>query len=180
MNRLRLIEATPHDLDDIMRLETEGFAPGNREERAVYERRIAVFPEGSLMGEYDGKTVGCIFSEIWRAQESLIPGDFKLGHDIAQRHDPLYGAELYITSMTIDPAYRGQQLGFDLFNGCIEYVLARFPRVESALLLVNETWTQAHEIYKQSGFHEIMRLSQFFSPYPGVYEDGIVMRKRLT
>ncbi|MES2205953.1 MAG: GNAT family N-acetyltransferase [Pseudomonadota bacterium] len=180
INQLHLRKATYDDLDDIMRFETRGFSPGNQEERSVYEERIATFAEGAWISEYDRKPVGCIFSEIWCTRDMLTSNDFELGHSSSNRHDPVYGTELYISSMTIDPIYRGQKFGFQLFNGCIQRVSMRYPQINSALLLVNEHWVQAHDIYKASKFHEVMRVSQFFVPYPDVYEDGIVMRKKLT
>lgn len=171
-----LAEATLHDLDRIMDMEARGFAPGNTELREVYEQRVRTFPQGSLIAYSGSEYVGCIFSEIW--MESLIPvaGHFTLGHDILERHDPVHGTELYITSMTISPAFRGKGLGSQLFPGCINRVAVAYPQLTSALLLVNETWGHARSIYEAAGFREVVRFKNFFNPDGMTHEDGIVMR----
>lgn len=173
---ITLVEATLHDLDQIMDMEAQGFAPGNTELREVYELRIRTFPQGSLIAYSGSEYVGCIFSEIWK--ESLLPvaEHFALGHDILEHHDPVFGTELYITSMTINPAFRGKGLGSQLFQGCINHVAAAYPQLTSALLLVNETWGHARAIYEAAGFKEVARFKNFFNPDGMKYEDGIVMR----
>ena len=173
---ITLAEATLHDLDQIMDMEAQGFASGNTELREVYELRIRTFPQGSLIAYSGADYVGCIFSEIWK--ESALPaaGNFTLGHDILERHDPVHGTELYITSMTISPTFRGKGLGSQLFVGCINRVAAAYPQLTSALLLVNETWSHARAIYEAAGFREVVRFRNFFHPDGKTFEDGIVMR----
>jgi ribosomal protein S18 acetylase RimI-like enzyme len=173
---LNLAEATLRDLDQIMDMEAKGFAPGNTELREVYELRIRTFPQGSLIAYSGSEYVGCIFSEIWKESSLLDTGHFALGHDILERHDPVLGTELYITSMTISPAFRGKGLGSPLFVGCINRVAAAYPQLTSALLLVNETWGHARAIYEGAGFKEVARFKNFFNPDGMTHEDGIVMR----
>ena len=174
---LSLVEATADDLDRIMELERQGFATGHQEERAAYAQRIATFPEGSLMAKREADCVGCVFSEIWRASTQPAATHFTLGHDIRARHDPVHGAELYISSMKLAPAVRGQRLGAPLLLGCLEYVAQAFPHLESALLLVNAAWTPARRIYTGAGFAEIACLPAFFESNNGSAQDGIVMRR---
>lgn len=162
-----------------MDMESKGFDPGNREIRQVYEERFKVFPQGSLIAYLGLECVGCIFAEIWDKKPAYAVDDFVLGHDIGGRHNAARGTELYVTSMTIDPKFRGQGLGAQLFQGCIAYVAERFPLVNSSILLVNETWAQARAIYRESGFVEVARFPGFFIPHEGVLQDGIVMRKKL-
>jgi ribosomal-protein-alanine N-acetyltransferase len=173
---LTLTEATLRDLDRIMDMEVQGFSPGNTELREVYELRIKTFPQGSLIAYSGAKYVGCIFSEIWKESSLPVAGHFALGHDILERHDPLLGTELYITSMTISPAFRGKGLGSQLFVGCINRIAAAYPQLTSALLLVNESWGHARRIYEAAGFKEVVRFKNFFNPDEMTYEDGIVMR----
>ena len=173
---LTLVEATLHDLDRIMDMEAKGFAPGSTELREVYELRIKTFPQGSLIAHARSEYVGCIFSEIWRVSAIPVAEYFALGHDILEHHDPVLGTELYITSMTISPAFRGKGLGSQLFLGCINRVAAAYPQLTSALLLVNETWRHARGIYEAAGFKELVRFKNFFNPDGTTYEDGIVMR----
>ncbi len=180
MDFLRLRAATPHDIDQIMALEEQGFDAGNRELRAVYEARVETFAPGALMAHLGGNCVGCFFCEIWRSSPSPGVEYFTLGHDICERHDPLAGTELYVSSMAIAPAFRRQGLGAQLLRGGIGHVASRFPQLSSAVLLVNETWVRARAIYAAAGFCEIVRFERFFNPRASVFEDGIVMRRLLT
>lgn len=177
---LRLLAATPADLDRIMALERQGFAAGHREERAAYAQRIATFPQGSLMAWHGEDCVGCVFSEIWHAATEPNAEHFRLGHDIGERHDPVGGTELYISSMTLSPTVRGQGLGTPLLLGCLEHVARAFPRLESAVLLVNADWAPARRVYAGVGFVEIACFNGFFDAGDGTRQDGIVMRKPLT
>lgn len=176
---LHLVEATPSDLNRIMALERQGFATHHQEERAAYAQRIATFPQGSLMAWRGTDCVGCVFSEIWRATPQIDASHFNLGHDIRERHDPVQGTELYISSMTLAPAVRGQGLGSPLLLSCMEQVARAFPQLEAALLLVNAAWTPARRIYTGLGFEEIARLTGFFGADNETRQDGLVMRRPL-
>lgn len=174
---LHFREATSQDIDQIMDLEMNGFAPGNREQKEVYEQRIETFAQGSLMAYVGSDCVGCFFSEIVHFTPRPAVEQFALGHDIRQRHDPMNGTELYVTSMTVAPPFRGQGLGEQLFVGGIGHVARRYPQIATALLLVNETWQYARKIYAAAGFKEITTLTRFFNPGEGVCEDGLIMRR---
>lgn len=179
MDSLTFRSATEYDLDRIMAMETAGFAPGDREAREVYARRIEAFPEGALLACLGAQTVGCVFTEIWRPVPIPAREAFALGHDIRDRHDPVAGAELYVASMTLDPAFRGRGLGKPLLLGALNHVAVRYPRVSSVLLLVNSSWDRARRLYAAAGFHEVTRLPGFFRPSSQLCEDGIVMRRAL-
>lgn len=179
-NAPQLIEATAADLDRIMELERQGFAAGHQEQRSAYAQRIATFPQGALMAWRGSDCVGCVFSEIWRATPKPDAAHFTLGHDIRERHDPVRGTELYISSMTLAPSVRGQGLGGLLLRGCMAHVAQAFPGVASVLLLVNANWAPARRIYADAGFAEIARLDGFFHPQGEEPEDGIVMRRPIT
>lgn len=174
---LRLVEATADDLDRIMELERQGFAAGHRELRSAYAQRIATFPHGSLMAWREPDCVGCVFSEIWRATPEPNAAHFQLGHDIRARHDPVGGTELYISSMTLAPAVRGQGLGAPLLHGCMAHVAQAYPLLTSVVLLVNANWAAARRIYAAAGFVEVARLDGFFGASGGAPEDGLVMRR---
>lgn len=177
MNSLLLIEATGDDLDRIMELELHGFAASHQETRSAYAQRIAAFPQGSLMAWRGPDCVGCIFSEIWRFTAQPEAAQFTLGHDIRERHDAILGTELYISSMTLAPAVRGQGLGSGLLLGCMAYVAQAFPCVTSVVLVVNASWAAARRIYGGAGFVELARLGHFFTTPGADPEDGIVMRR---
>ena len=178
-NPLRLTEATAYDLDRIMELERQGFAAGHQESRSAYARRIATFPQGSLMAWQGPECVGCVFTEIWEFTPQPDAAHFALGHDIGERHDPVDGSELYISSMTLSPQVRGQGLGAPLLRGCISQIAQGYPGLTSVLLLVNSHWGAARRIYTDAGFAEIARLNGFFHPQGLDAEDGIVMRSEL-
>lgn len=177
---LRLVEATANDLDRIMDLERQGFAAGHRELRSAYAQRIATFPQGSLMAWLGADCVGCVFSEIWRAPPQPDATHFTLGHDIRERHDPVGGTELYISSMTLAPAARGQGLGSPLLRACMTHVAKAYPVLTSVVLLVDANWVAARRIYAGAGFVEVARLDGFFGASGGAPEDGIVMRRLLV
>ncbi|MDO8284570.1 MAG: GNAT family N-acetyltransferase [Rhodoferax sp.] len=176
---LRLVEATAHDLDRIMELERQGFAAGHQELRSAYAQRIATFPQGSLMAWRGSDCVGCVFSEIWRATPQPDATHFTLGHDIRERHDPVLGTELYISSMTLAPSVRGQGLGASLLTGFLEDVARAFPGLTSVLLLVNANWAAARRMYADAGFVEIARLDRFFCTQGAEPQEGIVMRRKM-
>ncbi len=176
---LHLVEATADDLDRIMELERQGFAAGHRELRSAYAQRIATFPQGSLMAWRGSDCLGCVFAEIWRAMPQTNAAHFALGHDIRERHDPVLGTELYISSMTLAPSVRGQGLGAPLLEGCMAHVAQAFPGVTSMLLLVNANWAAARRIYAGAGFVEIAHLDRFFSTQGAEPETGIVMRRKI-
>ncbi|MES2585196.1 MAG: GNAT family N-acetyltransferase [Pseudomonadota bacterium] len=177
-NTLCLVQATAADLDQIMVLERQGFAAGHQEQRAAYAQRIATFPQGSLMAWQGTDCVGCVFTEIWRYQPQPDAALFTLGHDIRERHDPVLGTELYISSMALSPAVRGLGLGAQMLLGCMAHVSHAFPKLESALLLVNTNWAPARRIYADLGFAEIACLASFFHTGNGQHEDGLVLRRR--
>ncbi|HTH40772.1 MAG TPA: GNAT family N-acetyltransferase [Rhodocyclaceae bacterium] len=172
-----LTSATLDDLDAIMALEVQSFDPAFHESREVYRRRIVCFPEGALLARCDGVPVGCFFSEIWPIGAAAQAESFALGHDIADRHDPLSGTDLYVASMALAPSHRGGGLGYRFFEACLQQVLAEFSALTSVVLLVNEHWAPARCIYGRAGFVEEMRLDGFFQAVAGPVGQGVVMRR---
>lgn len=171
--------ASLRDLNDLILLEALGFTAGERESSDVYAERIRIFPNGSLMVTKRDQCIGCFFSEIWQRKEAIRKIDFELGHDISQIHDAELGTELYISSMTIHPDFRGSGRGRLLLDRGVETVVNSNPNVKSVVLLVSEEWLPARKTYQQSGFNEIAVFEKFFSPAVNTLFDGIVMRKEL-
>jgi ribosomal protein S18 acetylase RimI-like enzyme len=79
--------------------------------------------------------------------------------------------------MGILPSYRGGGLGDMLFNGSVDYIVSRNPRIKKAVLLVNERWEGARHIYTREGFAEIGRFRDFFTAEGDIPSDGIIMGK---
>lgn len=171
--------ALPQDLTAIMRLELAGFAPGLRERGAVFLERMAAFPEGFLLLEERGsrQCLGYICSELWDFEEAPDPARFALNHSAGRYHCST-GTELYLSSMTIDPRYRGAGLGAFLFEQCIARQIERFA-LRSVILIVNETWTHARHLYRRSGFSACGRIDGFFAAPKEPPQAAIVMRRML-
>jgi GNAT superfamily N-acetyltransferase len=81
-------------------------------------RQLEIFPEGQLVAELDQRIVGCASSLIILWDEWA---DEHTWHDITaagtfSTHNPegftLYGAEVFV-----DPALRGQRIGYNLYEG---------------------------------------------------------------
>lgn len=174
-------EACDADIDDIMALEESGFGLGIRETREVFSNRIRAFPAGFLMlvdPSRGGISIGYICSELWEFRATVGPQSFEVNHDISTSHRR-EGTELYISSMTVLPALRGQGAGSFLFERCINHVRERHPIVGSVILMVNETWEHARRIYVHNGFSQIARFEGFFHPVGKESQAAIIMRKQL-
>lgn len=176
--KLSVRRASLADLDAIMALEMSGFAPGIVEDSAVFAHRIAVFPEGFLLAEMNGTPCGYLCTEIWMDWDVHDPARFDLGHDIADWLDR-QGEILYLASMTISPQQRGAGLGRALFRAGLEHMAQTFPHLREALLIVNEHWREARNIYASEGFREVARLADFFQPDASPMGDAIVMTRLL-
>jgi len=168
------------DLETVMSLERAGFPPGIVEDRAVFERRLEVFPEGVLLAETAGGVpVGYLCAEVWRAWDGLGDFDarrFHLGHDAARWLDRR-GNTLYVASMTVAPPFRGGGTGRELFRRAVEQLLGEFPLVRRVVLVVNEHWAAARAVYGKEGFTEAGYLPRFFRPHEGPVGDAVVLKK---
>jgi len=168
------------DLEAVMALERMGFPPGIFEERAVFERRLEVFPEGLLLAETAGRVpVGYLCAEVWTAWDGPADFDarrFHLGHDAARWLDRR-GNSLYVASMTVAPAFRGGGTGQELFRRAVERLLDEFPLVRRVVLVVNEHWPAARAVYRKEGFTEVGYLPGFFRPQEGPVGDAVVLKK---
>jgi len=179
-SKLAFRNATVNDISSIMRIEYSSFSEVICEEEKVFIERIHTFPDGFRVMEYDGEIIGYICSELWERITAVNEELFTLGHSIKEQHK-LYGREVYISSMGLNPKYRSLGLGKTMFDEFINYITARLAHIESIILVVSEKWTNARRIYSSNGFVEIDVLKRFFNHSfdRPAYEDGIVMRKHL-
>lgn len=174
-----LRQASAADLDRIFALETAGFVPGIVEDRAVFAKRLEVFPEGFLLlTDATGSIQGYFTAEIWSHSEVHYPHEFALGHDVGAALDR-QGQELYIASYTVDPSLKGQGLGRWFFKAAVAWMMEHFPRLDTALLIVNETWQSAVRIYQGDGYTQTGRLRDFFKPDGLPPQAALVFRKTL-
>lgn len=170
--------ATENDIDAIMRIEHESFAPGLREEKELYLKRIKTFPHGFLVAEdkKTGEIGGYISSELWHEDHPVGAQSLALGHDPEECHHP-EGTQFYITSFGTLSSWRGRGIGVGLFEALEKIIAHDFPNVNKSLLIVSEKWLTAHRIYEKRGFKEIGRIIDFFLPEETPPEDGIIMMK---
>ena len=180
MEDFSLDTATVRDIDEIMGLEVLGFKSGIVERADVFLGRIEHFPDGFLIirDRSSKRAIGYISSEIWPRHEVIRKQMFTINHGIEETHSFL-GSEIYVTSMTIHPDFRGSGLGAYLFSECIRRLKILYPKINSSVLIVNETWVNAKKIYDKEGFIELFRINGFFTPNGESPQDAIVMRKGL-
>lgn len=177
---LVLRQACEQDIERIMELEASGFAPAIRESRDVMLMRLQHFPSGFLVLENGaGKIMGYLCSEIWSTKDenklTMNTERFALGHDIRHTHQE-NGDCLYISSMTIDPAYRGQGIGQRFFMQALTRLRQTHSDVSSSLLLLSAEWRNAHRIYQACGYTGIASISGFFTAIAQHDDSALVMQ----
>ena len=165
--------ACKDDMPAIMNIEKDAFAAQIQEKNETFTERMKVFGGGFLVFENDGDIAGYFCSERWPE----IPENedlFKLGHSARKTH--VYdGKVLYISSFAILSKYRGKGLGRKLFCEALDFILLHEKGIKQLLLLVNEQWKGALNIYSDYGFEKI-------SCADGVFPEsrGIIMKKELA
>jgi ribosomal-protein-alanine N-acetyltransferase len=181
MNNFKITPARESDIKEIMTVELAGFPKGIVEREDVFLERINIFPDGFLLVTdlVSGNIIGYICSEIWNRRDPVEKSMFTLNHGIQGLHDS-NGDEIYISSMSTLPAYRNNGIGRWLFNSCIDRLVVAHPNLQSAILIVNETWTHARKIYVRAGFQELLSIEGFFTPDNEMPQAAIVMRRQLT
>jgi predicted N-acetyltransferase YhbS len=65
------------DIPKVLEIQEEAY-PWHQEDRAVFEDRLALYPQGCLSLDCEGELVGYILSHPWHADQPL-PLDSKLG-----------------------------------------------------------------------------------------------------
>lgn len=175
----KIINAITDHMDGIMELERLGFDPRIQEDRKVFEERIRCFQKGFLViiDTHDtNRVIGYICSELWSKERPLNADTFLLGHAIEESHCE-WGEILYISSFAIHPDYRQHGLGKLLFETLHQRVFSQYPNLESTLLVVNEQWTKAKQIYEQQGYITLFYMDDFFPAENGIRQKAAVMRK---
>ncbi len=109
------------------------------------------------------------------AEGPFLEDLFKLGHSIEKTHNDT-GKILYISSFAILSNFRGKKLGSKLFSQSLQFILQKKENqnIDTLLLLVNENWKSALQIYKNYGFKEIKTISRIFPD-----SEGIIMKKEI-
>ena len=172
-----LRRAQRSDLDEIMRLEHAGFSKPTWEARETFEARLATFNDGFwVMADPSGRLHAYLCAEFWRFTPEWNPEQFTLNHSASESHVP-GGDEVYISSMTVDAASRGQGFGRQLFNGALAAMFQSYPALLSTILMVNEDWKNAKRIYDSEGFVEIGSMEQYFRSENGKPQRAIIMRR---
>jgi len=161
------------DIAGIMNIEHLSFSGDIIESQKVFEDRISLFSDGFLVAVSENRIVGYISSELWLFLENVPVSNFTLNHSVFDTHHSS-GEELYISSIAVDPKFRGSGVGKHLFEELLKTISQKYI-LKSTILLVGSRWECARSMYQKRGFVEMNRISNFFSPS----EDGIIMRKRM-
>ena len=173
----RIRNATPGDIDEIMRIENASFAEGIRENRETFLDRIEVCrgcvtvlegerEDGSApstphhSGENTGSLVGYLSAEIWERVPEPTAEAYRLGHPARERHFAT-GCVLYVSSFAIAPLARGGT-GRAFFRGSIERIAKAAPSIERIVFIVHEHWLAARHIYETEGFDYTGTIAGFF------------------
>jgi ribosomal protein S18 acetylase RimI-like enzyme len=188
--KVRIRLAVESDLNEIMRLEQSGF-PYNAENSDTFVTRMRTFSVGFLVMEEDCSDdlkrsvpatstnsvhlIGYLCSEIWNSTQNWSPNNFLMNHNASALHT-IDGNELYISSMTVDSNWRGKGLARMLFRTAIDEIFRQHPKLTSIILIVNEIWTYAKNIYVSEGFCSVGQIDGFFSA-GGQAQTAIVMRR---
>lgn len=143
--------ASKADIDGIMRVEKESFAPEIQELRETFLQRLTVFSEGFIVFEHDAtrRAAGYMCTELWDA-ETAETERFSVGHDIRRFHRA-EGSALYISSFALLKEFRGKGNGARLFHAALHHFTQKLT-VKNAVLMVREDWKNARAIYEKAGF----------------------------
>ncbi|WP_342113348.1 GNAT family N-acetyltransferase [Pseudoduganella sp. OTU4001] len=175
-----LRQAVAADMAEIMRLERAGFAEAIQETEQTFAERLQAAPEGCwvLAGEA-GRLYGYLCAEFWPLEAGFNAARFARDHAAAETH-VADGAEVYVSSMVVDPATRGTGWGRRLFRDALAAMFARHPQLCSTILIVNPEWAAARRIYQAEGFSEIGAIDSYFAAACGAQLPAIVMRRART
>jgi len=170
---LKIIEAKPLYIEEIMHVEESCFISEIQEEKGVFLSRMGENPFFVFIDEDSNKVAGYISAEYMEK----IP---ETASEIALNHKPS-GKEtdiIYISSFALLPEYRGTGLGKEMWNRSCS-LFENLPGVKTLVLLVNEEWQGAFHIYEKSGFEKFKVFDDFFPCEDGRKSDGILMAKKV-
>ena len=173
------------DVKSIMKIEYASFHSGIVESEKTFEDRMKTFGDGFLVAEIETNgekiIVGYISSELWKYSKEIPYENFTLNHSVCETHKK-DGNELYISSVAIDPAVRGKNIGRQLFEELLKTVSEKY-KLKSSILIVNRDWRSAFEMYRKNGFEIIAEIPNFFPENEEedsrkiTQRNGIIMRR---
>lgn len=116
-SRVRLRPLTMDDFDALVELQLKCFPGMKPWAREQIGSQLAVFPEGQIVVEVDGRIVGSSSSLIVDSSTHSDWHDWKASTDngYIRNHDP-QGDTLYGMEIMVDPDYRGLKLSRRLYN----------------------------------------------------------------
>lgn len=165
------------DIDGIMGIEEKSFISGIKESRDTFIKRVETCPDlFYLLCDGDGNKdiIGYYCAELW----DRIPLDrncFALDHDVTS-YNAADGCVLYISSVALDPSYRGRGLGKTLFNECTYKIVKSNSHIQDILLLVNKLWHNAVSIYEDFGFKKYGDIKDFFVTEGTSFTDALLYK----
>ena len=161
-------------LDLILQTEEQSFVKELQETREVYEKRITIFPDYVfLFFDDENNYFGYFCAEFLEE----VPNSFeKIAFNHTPRSKNFENGILYISSFAINLSHRKLHLGKKVFYSIFE-LLQKDEKIKKIVLLVNEKWSGAINIYKSCGFSLIKTFSKVFPPEEPSLEksDGLFM-----
>jgi len=115
--RIHVRPLTRDDYEQVVRLQESCFPGMKPWQRDQFESQIAVFPEGQICVEYEGRVVASSSSLIL---DFALYGDFHNWQEVAddgyiRNHNP-EGTTLYGIEIMVDPEFRGMKLARRLYD----------------------------------------------------------------
>jgi RimJ/RimL family protein N-acetyltransferase len=124
IDKITIRNATPADIDEVMRVEREAWPPEIQAPREKFESRLKIFPQGFFVAVLNGKIMGVSTSEMIMHNNSRPPEKWEGITDngwIAKTHNPK-GNAAYIVSLGVSPLAGGKGLGSMLIQAQKELV----------------------------------------------------------
>lgn len=122
MASVKVRPATPDDIAQLVNLQFEvypppRFPPVNRWGASHLEAHQALFPEGQLVAEADGRVVGAATTMVTTRDRAERPHTFSqiTGGPRLSAHDPK-GDSLYGVDILVSPFFRGQGVARELYD----------------------------------------------------------------
>lgn len=176
MEKYFVRQAKLSDLPIIMDIESQSFNLVTQESIDVYRERITHFADGFYIFLYQKKVIGFLTSEIWSSLPTKDNNHLAINHSIADVFNR-QGTVLYISSFELNPKFRGRGLGTYFFDYFLSDIKNKFHQLEKAVLIVNENWVQAINIYHKQNFKLAFDLKNFFIEENKCPSTGLVLVK---
>jgi GNAT superfamily N-acetyltransferase len=196
-------ETRRQQIDRICEIEEQAWPDGTKANRRKFEERARLFPEGFFLGLVEGKIVGmvtCLRFDYAPGQPidswEWVTGNGYLTQGVSgdgrqYGHNPA-GNAIYGVSLAIDPSYRGQGFGRQLFDqiyglayrlglGCA-VIGARMPGYADAKQASPALTAEEHapfdwevRMYQEQGYIIVQVQANYMEDDPESLNYGVIM-----